>query len=112
MVDGTPFVLRAWFTQELMLRSTIVVVDEMGNQVDLGDGRVDEDDPDRKSMVVSLPALPYGVYWVNWTTVSAEDGDDDGGTFAFGVGVTPPTAGTEIPPAAASGRPNHTCGEL
>ena len=90
MVDSTPFVLKTWFTQELTSRgSTIAVFDEAGNQVDLGDGRVDLDDPDRKLMLVSLPALPAGVYTVRWVTSSAEDGDCDSGSFTVGVGVTP-----------------------
>jgi methionine-rich copper-binding protein CopC len=97
-IDGVPFVLRAWFSQELMLRSTIAVVDEAGNLVDLGDGRVDEDDPDRKAMVVSLPALPPGTYSVNWTAVSAEDGDAESGTFTFTVGA--PVSATDLPPSA------------
>jgi methionine-rich copper-binding protein CopC len=113
MVDASPGVLRAWFTQELMLRSAIVVTDEAGNQVDLGDGRVDPDDPDRKSMLVSLPPLPAGAYWVYWSTVSAEDGDSESGSFTFGVGVMPPTARVDNSPTVASGgRPSHTCGEL
>ena len=91
-LDGNPFVLRAYFSQELMKASTIRVVDTAGTQVDLGDGRVDTDDPDRKAMVVSLPALQQGVYTVEWNSVSAEDGDPETGTFMFGVGVTPPTA--------------------
>jgi copper resistance protein C len=92
VVDGGPLVLRAWFTQELMLRSTIVVVDELGNQVDLADGRVDQDDAERKSMLVSLPALPVGVYTVQFVAASAEDGHDEAGSFAIGVGMTPPAA--------------------
>ena len=103
VVDGSPFVLRAWFTQELMLRSSIAVVDENGMQVDLGDGRVDQDDPDRKSMVVSLPALPTGVYTVYWASVSAEDGDDDTGFFSFGVGMTPPISDSTVPALASDG---------
>ena len=101
MVDAAPPVLRAWFTQELMLRSGIAVFDEAGTQVDLGDGRVDQDDPDRKSMIVSLPSLPTGVYWVYFLTVSAEDGDEESGWFTFGVGVMPPGAeGTTSPTTA------------
>jgi methionine-rich copper-binding protein CopC len=98
MVDGQPFVLKTYFTQELTSKSTIRVVDANGAQVDLADGRVDLDDPDRKLMVVSLPALPEGVYTVEWGSVSAEDGDPESGTFAFGVGVAPTSAGQ---PAAA-----------
>ncbi len=91
VLDGTPFVLRAYFSQELMKASTIRVLDVTGTQVDLGDGRVDTDDPDRKLMVVSLPTLPPGVYTVEWNSVSAEDGDAETGTFMFGVGMAPPT---------------------
>jgi len=90
-LDGAPFVLRAYFTQELMKASTMSVVDASGTQVDVGDGHVDVDDPDRKVMLVSLPELQPGLYTVQWTTVSAEDGDTEDGTFAFGVGMTPPT---------------------
>jgi methionine-rich copper-binding protein CopC len=92
MVDGQPFTLKAYFTQELTSKSTIRVLDANGAQVDLADGHVDLDDPDRKVMVVSLPALPEGVYTVEWGSVSAEDGDPETGTFAFGVGMTPPSA--------------------
>ncbi|MCC6176980.1 MAG: copper resistance protein CopC [Chloroflexi bacterium] len=91
-LDGTPFIMRAWFTQELTLHSTIRVVDAAGTQVDLGDGQVDQDDPDRKQMIVSLPELAPGVYTVEFVAESAEDGHPEPGTFAFGVGLTPPTA--------------------
>src|SRR4051812_22107054 len=92
MVDGQPFVLKTYFTQELTSKSTIRVLDANGTQVDMADGRVDLDDPDRKLMLVSLPALPVGIYTVEWGSVSAEDGDPEAGTFAFGVGMTPPSA--------------------
>lgn len=101
MVDAAPSTMRAWFTQELMLRSGIVVTDEAGNQVDLGDGRVDQDDPNRKSMLVSLPSLPNGVYWVYYLAASAEDGHDESGYFTFGVGMTPPIA--ESPATTSTG---------
>ena len=44
-------------------------------------------------MYVHLPALPLGVYTVEYTAESAEDGHAEPGTFAFGVGMTPPSAG-------------------
>jgi methionine-rich copper-binding protein CopC len=102
-LDGTPFVLKAWFTQELVSRSTIVVHDAAGTQVDLGDGRVDLDDPDRKVMLVSLPQLPPGAYQVTWTTLSAEDGDEETGTFAFEVAATAPAASVTSPTMASKG---------
>jgi methionine-rich copper-binding protein CopC len=102
-LDGTPFVLKAWFTQELMSRSSIVVHDAAGTQVDLGDGRVDLDDPDRKVMLVSLPQLSPGSYQVTWTTLSAEDGDEDTGTFAFDVAATASAASVTSPTMASKG---------
>jgi copper resistance protein C len=102
MLDGQPFVLKAYFTQELTSKSTMRVLDANGAQVDLADGHVDLDDPDRKVMVVSLPALPTGVYTVEWGTVSADDGDSETGTFALGVGMTPPSANEPADAPASS----------
>lgn len=92
-VDGQPFTLKAYFSQEMTSKSGIKVVDANGAQVDSADGHLDLDDPDRKVMVVTLPALPTGVYTVQWNSVSAEDGDPADGTFTFGVGMAPPSAG-------------------
>jgi methionine-rich copper-binding protein CopC len=89
LVADSPFVLRTYYTQELMSASTVRVLDESGTQVDMADGHVDLDDPDRKSMVVSLPGLPAGFYTVEWSTVSADDGDSETGTFTIGVGMAP-----------------------
>jgi methionine-rich copper-binding protein CopC len=91
--EGAPFVLRTYYTQELMSASTVRVLDGNGAQIDLGDGHVDLDDPDRKAMLVSLPNLSTGYYTVEWYTVSAEDGDSETGTFIIGVGM-PASGGT------------------
>ena len=89
-LDGQPFVLKAWFSQELTSKSTMQVFDANGVQVDLGDGRVDLDDPVRKMMLVSLPELPPGIYTVRYGADSAEDGHLYPGAFAFGVGMESP----------------------
>lgn len=102
-LDGSPFVLTVWFTQELTSRSTLRVLDANGIQVDLGDGYVDMNDPDRKVMYVSLPELPVGVYTVEATAESAEDGHTETETFMFGVGMAPP--GAEQPAADPSVAP-------
>ena len=100
--DGTPTVLKAYFSQELTSRSTIRILDANGVQVDLGDGRVDLDDPIRKTMLVSLPELPVGVYTIDYVADSAEDGHEYPGTAVFGVGMTPPAAEQPaVEPAAA-----------
>ena len=104
--DGTAVVLKAFFTQELTSKSTIRVLDSNGVQVDLGDGRVDLDDPIRKTMLVSLPALPVGLYTIEFVADSAEDGHAEPGAVSFGVGMTPPGADqpVEQPAAAPTGR--------
>jgi methionine-rich copper-binding protein CopC len=110
MVDGQPFVLKAYFTQELTSKSTIRVVDAYGTQIDLGDGRVDLNDPERKIMYVSLPELPVGVYTVEFSAESAEDGHTEPGTFAFGVGMEPPSASESLQqPAAGTGPDSPDC---
>ena len=101
-LDGSPFVLKAWFSQELTSKSHLQVFDANGVQVDLGDGKVDLDDPIRKLMVVSLPALGPGVYTVRYAADSAEDGHAYEGAFAFGVGMEAPVgelSAEQLPPA-------------
>ena len=103
-LDGQPFVLKAYFTQELTSKSSLRVLDAYGVQVDLGDGRVDLNDPDRKIMQVSLPALPEGQYTVEFAAESAEDGHVEPGTFGFGVGAAP-AAGGGLPAGGTSALP-------
>jgi methionine-rich copper-binding protein CopC len=95
-VDGQPFVLKAYFTQELTSKSTLRVIDASGTQVDYADGRVDLDDPDRKVMLVSLPELPAGAYTVEFVAESAEDGHAEPGTFGFSVGPAEPSASEPV----------------
>ena len=92
--DGSPITLKVNFSQELRLASMVKVSDANGTQVDLGDGRVDPDDPDRKAMLVSLPQLEPGLYTVEYIAVSAEDDHSEYGSFTVGVGMDPPAAGT------------------
>jgi methionine-rich copper-binding protein CopC len=86
--EQAPEQVVAWFSQEVDARlSTMQVFDAEGRQVDEGDGGVDLNDPDHKSMTVSLPeALPDSVYTVRWAAVSAADDDTTEGEFAFVVG--------------------------
>lgn len=85
-LDQPPVEVRIWATQELRLSgNALSVADSDGNQVDNGDGRVDQSDRDRKQLVVSLPELSSGTYTVTFTTSSAEDGHDFTGSFTFTV---------------------------
>jgi methionine-rich copper-binding protein CopC len=89
VLDDPPDQVVAWFSEELdSAFSTMRVFDEEGRQVDNGDGRVDLNDLEHKSMIVTLPAsLPAGSFTVGWTVVSTEDGDPTEGEFIFGVGA-------------------------
>ncbi len=62
---------------------------------------------DELSVAVPLDALPDGGYTVSWRAVSAVDGHISAGSFGFGVGQPPPTAGPAQPeaPANLSGSP-------
>jgi copper transport protein len=64
--------------------STISVLDSNGKAVDLGDVRVDPNDPTR--MTVSLGSLLDGVYTVSWKAISATDGHLTSGSFPFAIG--------------------------
>jgi copper transport protein len=64
--------------------STISVFDSSGKAVDLGDVRVDPNDPTR--MTVSVGSLPDGVYTVAWKAISATDGHLTSGSFPFAIG--------------------------
>ncbi len=64
--------------------SSIAVYDSNGLVVDLGDVRVDPNDPAR--LTVSLRALADGVYTVSWKALSAIDGHLTTGSFPFAVG--------------------------
>jgi copper transport protein len=72
-------------------KSTIMVVDATGARADAGDGKVDQSDPDRKTMVVSLKSgLGNGVYTVKYHTVTEDDGGIVDGQFSFGVNAPVP----------------------
>ncbi len=90
--------------------SKLEVFDASGTQVDQGDSAVDLNDPDRKTISVSLdPAkLSDGVYTVKWATLSTEDNEAEEGEFTFtiaGAGAQPTataTAAAEPTPAAGT----------
>lgn len=97
--------ITAWYSQELDTRmSAMRVFDAQGRQVDTGDGRVNLNDPDHASMVVTLPeGLPGGSYVVRWTAVSVEDGDPTGGEFSIAAASGGESRKTE-PASAVNGQ--------
>lgn len=89
VLEESPDMVSTGFSEELDSQmSSLQVVDSAGLQVDAGDGGLDLDDLEHKTMLVSLPSsLPDGTYTVQWTAVSAEDGDAEEGQFTFIVGI-------------------------
>jgi methionine-rich copper-binding protein CopC len=78
--------VRIWFTQELTLRGNeLRVLDADGNQVDNGDARLDQGDPNRKQVVVSVPTLGPGTYTVSYTASSSDDGHTASDSYQFTI---------------------------
>ena len=73
--------------------STIKVLDTSGAVVTTGPTASVAGKPVELAVPLK-PNLPEGVYTVAWRTVSAVDGHLASGSFAFGIGVAPPTNGT------------------
>lgn len=86
VVQQPPSRVRLAFEEEISEDgSTLQVFDTQGNQVDLGNGGVDLDDPQHAALVVDLPDLVDGVYLVKWQ-ITLTDGDVSLGDYQFGVG--------------------------
>lgn len=70
--------------------SDIEVLDATDTRLDKRDVHAADDEQD--TLVVSVPTLPSGGYLVSWTVVSAVDGHETKGAFAFAIGdATLPT---------------------
>jgi copper transport protein len=91
--------------------SSIQVLGSSGTSVTTGPATAVPGTPSK--LRVGLQPLKSGVYTVAWTTVSSVDGHLARGSFAFGVGATPPSAGggssetagsSSVSPVAVVGR--------
>jgi methionine-rich copper-binding protein CopC len=104
-VDMAPAQLEIIFSQEVGEGTLIEVFGPDGRPVHAAPAEIDLNDPDRKRVTVALFGnLPAGVYTVNWTSVSAEDGDTDSGSYTFTVvtgGTAPASASPEASPVAS-----------
>jgi methionine-rich copper-binding protein CopC len=113
IVATPPAQVEIWFSQDMFRRqgeNWIRVTGPDGAEVHAGEAVIDDDD--RRHLTVPLqPALPPGEYTVAWRTLSAEDGDDEEGSFAFALDPaaqatsTPMSAASATPPPAASATP-------
>jgi len=104
ILDRAPEKVIAWFGEELDAQlSSMRVVDNQGKQIDNGDGRVDLNDLDHRSMIATLPPdSPDGIYTVQWSAVSAEDGDASEGVFSFTAGQGAAAPDTAAQPAGGA----------
>ena len=76
-------------------QSTMSVFDANNVQVDKKDAHVDLNDPDHKTLLVSLDtsAIKNGIYTVKWHTVTPDDNGVTAGSFQFVVGSAASTPG-------------------
>ena len=93
-LDSSPSQLTLVFSERLdPLGSGIDLLDSAGKLVATG-GQTDPTDP--RTMTLAVPALPDGLYSVNWRSLSADDGHNTSGFFNFGVGnVSVPGVGAQ-----------------
>jgi len=97
-----PQVMLLYFTEapEPSL-STVSLLDSSGKAVSgVGNPAAVAGNP--RELRVALPRLADGVYTVNWRTLSKVDGHVAGGSFAFGIGVQPPSGASSAPAANSS----------
>lgn len=88
--------------------SSLHVLDASGKAVESGKARGAPGEPD--ALEVPLGQVPDGAYTVNWRVVSRTDGHLTSGSFAFGIGVQPPSATASGAPAVAASPPPSVLG--
>ena len=99
-VEGTPPEVSGTFAQKINPDGSSLVLRDTNNKI-VARGGPDPGD-DKRMVITDLPELAPGSYEVQWTTVSAEDGELARGTWSFTVAVALKTPGTPAPTATAS----------
>lgn len=89
-VPVMPSTIEVWFSEEVKPEGTTLEVLKLdGTKVDLGNTTLDLQDPNRSHVTVGVhPGLDNGVYVVQWTSLSALDGDSVSGSYQFTVDPT------------------------
>jgi copper transport protein len=100
-VDAAPARIVAKFSEGVRpAGSSMRVTGPDGARADNADSAVDTTDATRTTMTVSLRSgLGNGTYVVNWTTVSADDGETATGAFSFSIGA--PSLNAALPRTGA-----------
>ena len=99
-VEGTPPEVSGTFVQKINPDGSSLVLRDTNDKV-VARGGPDPDDV-KRMVITDLPDLAPGTYTVQWTTVSAEDGELARGTWSFTVAVAVKTPGTPAPTATSS----------
>jgi methionine-rich copper-binding protein CopC len=104
-VQGSPNVIRAFFSEELADGSEMTLLDESGTTI--ATGTIDPADATR--MRIDPPDLETGDYEVQWKAF-ADDGHLETGTFTFTVSapVTPPPSLPPTPSSPVSAPPSES----
>ena len=86
-VPVMPSTIEVWFSEEVESEgTTLEVLAADGSRVDLDNAELDLQDPKRAHVTVGVHSgLDNGVYIVQWTSVSAIDGDKISGSYRFTV---------------------------
>jgi len=86
-VPVMPSTVEVWFSEEVSAEGIILDVLRMdGTRVDQGNAALDLKDPTRTRVTVGVHSgLDNGEYLVQWTVVSAVDGDSTSGSYQFTV---------------------------
>lgn len=98
-VGGTPSEISGTFTQPIDPDGSSLVLRNTNDEV-VARGGPDPDD-DHRMVISDLPFLSSADYEVQWTTISAEDGELARGTWSFTVSPPRKTPGTPAPSATA-----------
>ncbi len=100
-VPVMPARIDVWFSEEVKSEGTTLEVLKLdGTRVDLGNTELDLQDPNRSLVTVGVhPGLDNGAYVVQWTSVSAVDGDSVSGSYQF---IVDPTASPQALPQIAT----------
>ena len=99
-VQGSPRVIRAFFSEGLADGSEMALLDEAGTSI--AEGTIDPANPSR--LRIDPPELEPGDYEVQWKAF-ADDGHLETGTFTFTVSAPitpPPSAPPSAPPTPSS----------
>ena len=98
-VEGTPPEVSGTYVQKINPDGSSLVLRDSSDKV-VARGGPDPDDV-KRMVITDLPELAPGKYTVQWTTVSAEDGELARGTWSFTI-VAPVATPTPTPTATAS----------